>query len=121
MNYQIAISLSESRVVWLNGRFKAGANDVKVFARCGLEEKLLETNKKAIGDKGYVGHPDTVSSYNIHDCQAVKGFKSRALKRHERFNGLAKQFNCLSARYSDTAQIDSRHVSSRYVSFVNTK
>jgi hypothetical protein len=99
MNYEIAISLSEQRVVWLNGPFPAGSNDIKVFSQCGLEEKLRQIEKKAIGDKGYVGHPTTVSTYNNHDCRAVKGFKSRALKRHETFNGLTKQFHCISGRF----------------------
>jgi DDE superfamily endonuclease len=99
INYEIGISLAESRVVWLNGPFKAGVNDIKVFTRHGLKQKLEETNKKAIGDKGYVGHPDVVSTYNVHDCRGVNKFKSRALKRHETFNNLTKCFDCLSGRF----------------------
>lgn len=102
MNYEIGISLSECRVVWLNGPFKAGANDVKIFARYGLKQKLQQTYKKAIGDKGYVGHPEEVSTYNIHDNRSVNNFKSRALKRHETFNGLTKRFDCLNHRFRHT-------------------
>jgi hypothetical protein len=99
LNYEIAISLAEQRVVWLNGPFPAGTNDVKTFSRHGLKQKLLDASKKAIGDKGYVGHPEAVSTYNVHDSRGVTKFKSRALKRHETYNGLTKRFDCLSTRF----------------------
>jgi hypothetical protein len=99
INYEIGISLSEPRVVWMNGPFKAGMNDVKVFKEYGLKEKLESTNKKAIGDQGYVGHTNVVSTFNAHDLKKVKIFKSRALTRHETFNNLTKRFNILSGRF----------------------
>lgn len=102
INYEIAISLSESRVVWINGPYAAGSNDISIYTQCGLEEKLKLINKKAIGDKGYVGHPNTISTYNVHDCEAVTVFKSRALKRHETFNNMTKRFSALNGRFRHT-------------------
>jgi hypothetical protein len=40
-----------------------------------------------------------VSTPNPHDSYAVRKFKSRALNRHEKFNGLIKHFDCLSNRF----------------------
>ena len=34
-----------------------------------------------------------------YDDKEVRKFKSRALKRHEKFNGLCKEFECLKAAF----------------------
>jgi hypothetical protein len=47
----------------------------------------------------YNGHPKEVSTYNAHDPRGVRKFKSRALKRHENFNGMTKRFGCLKGRF----------------------
>ena len=79
----------------MNGPFRAGLNDVQVFKNEGLKAKLRRSGKMAIGDGGYGGHPYQCSTIkNQHDSKAIKKFKSRALKRHERFNGLTKAFDC---------------------------
>ena len=87
-NYKIGISLSQPRVVWMNGTFPAGMNDIKVFKDCGLKAKLELAEKMAISDQGYVGPPEVVSTFNSHDFKKVKNFKTRALTRHETFNNL---------------------------------
>jgi hypothetical protein len=99
INYELAISLTESKLIWMNGPFKAGQNDKKIFAEKGLKEKLRSLGKRGIGDGGYSGHPDELSIPNPHDSKEVARFKSRALKRHERFNGYTKAFDCLSGRF----------------------
>jgi hypothetical protein len=98
-NYELGISISECRLVWMNGPFKAGSNDVSIFKKKGLKAKLMATGKKAIGDGGYSGHSHEISTPNSHDSKAVFKFKSRALKRHEKFNGLTKNFDCLDGRF----------------------
>ena len=99
MNYELAIAIATSRLVWMNGPFKAGSSDNKIFSKKGLKARLQSINKKAIGDKGYNGHPNECSTFNAHDSRAVKKFKSRALKRHETFNFMTKRFDCLSGRF----------------------
>jgi hypothetical protein len=99
MNYELGVSISESRLVWMNGGFRAGMNDVQTFEKKGLKAKLMATGKKAIGDGGYRGHPNELSSPNSHDSKEVHTFKGRALKRHEKFNGKTKNFDCLSGRF----------------------
>ena len=99
LNYELGISLSESRLVWMEGPGKAGGNNLSVFIGKGLKRKLMETKKKGIGDGGYNGHPNELSTLNLHDSKEVKTFKSRALRQHEKVNGLTKHFDCLSGRF----------------------
>jgi DDE superfamily endonuclease len=99
MSYELAISISESKLVWMNGPFKAGASDARIFTNHGLQALLRTIGKKAIGDKGYNGYPKEVSTFNAHDGRPVKKFKSRALKRHENFNNMTKRFKCLDGRF----------------------
>ena len=99
VNYELGILLWESRLVWMKGPTRAGSNDIANFVNGGLQQILMETNKKAIGDAGYPGHHATVSTPNGHDNTSVAKFKSRALKRHEKFNGMTKNFDCLSGRF----------------------
>jgi hypothetical protein len=65
----------------MNGPFRAGTNDAKVFSKHGLLAKLEDIEKKGIGDKGYSGerHRRVMSTFNGHGDYCVKKFKSRAL------------------------------------------
>ena len=99
VNYELGIAIASNRLVWMNGPFRAGMSDSKIFKKKGLRDTLNAIGKKAIGDRGYNGYPKECSTYNAHDCRAVRKFKSRALKRHENFNGMTKRFGCLSGRF----------------------
>ena len=83
----------------MNGPFPAGNSDQHVFKRKGLRIKLQETGKSAIADGGYGRFPTLLSTPNSHDSKEIRRFKSRALKRHEKFNGMTKTFDCLSGRF----------------------
>ena len=101
VSYELAIALSESRLLWMNGPFPAGTGDRNIFRlKGGLQSKLKAIKKKGIGDSGYVGDDDELSTQNpAYDCKVVRKFKSRALKRHEKFNGMMKEFECLKGRF----------------------
>mgnify|MGYP006060792747 CR=1 FL=1 len=99
INYELGISIGENKLIWMNGLFKAGKNDVSIFTKHGLKNRLLNLKKKAIGDGGYHGHYNCISTPNAHDSKAVRTFKSRALKRHETFNGRTKVFEILRQRF----------------------
>ena len=71
----------------MNGPSKAGKNDVWIFTKNGLNNRLLNLKKKAIDDGGYHGHYNCISTPNAQDSKPVRTSKSRALKRHEAFNG----------------------------------
>jgi hypothetical protein len=99
-NYEVGICLFESRCIWLSGPHKAGEfNDAKMFREGGLKKKLEQTGKKAIGDDGYRGFPNQVSTANSLDSDNVREFKVRARQRHETYNGKLKQFAVLSERF----------------------
>jgi len=106
VGYELGIAVATSRLVWMNGPYPAGDSDLRIFKRKGLKEKLTEANKRGIADSGYPGYPTLLSTPNSHDSKEVKRFKSRALKRHENFNGMTKTFDCLSGRF--------RHGSKRF-------
>lgn len=100
-SYELGICLWSSNLIWMNGPFKAGKTDKAIFAGedgC-LKDFLHDLELKAIGDKGYYGHPDEISGFNAMDAPEVKKFKSRALLRHESFNALLKQFAILDGRF----------------------
>jgi hypothetical protein len=100
VNNELGILISQNRLVWMNGPLKACLYDITIFMNKGLKEKLwASTGKKGIGDGGYSGHSQQISTPNSHDSKQVKKFKSRALKRQEKFNGMTKNFDCLSGRF----------------------
>ena len=99
LDYELGISLTTQQLVWMNGPFPAGSNDVSIFTSKGLKDKLIQAGKKAIGDGGYHGHHKAISTPNSFDMKIVKKLKGRALKRHETFNNLLKNFKCLDGRF----------------------
>ena len=92
--YEIAISIFENRVVWVNGPFKAGMGDLEIF-KSKLKDKIPK-GKRVLGDRGYRGLPDIISFYNSLDVDPVREFKERALSRHENFNYRMKRYDVLS-------------------------
>ena len=97
MNYELGLSLTSQNLIWMNGPFKAGTNNVSIFQDKGLKQQLDMLGKKAIGDAGYYGHKKQCSTPNANNSAQVKKFKSRALKSHESFNGMTKVFELLSS------------------------
>jgi hypothetical protein len=98
-NYEIGLSLHESKLIWFRGPYKAGTwNDVKIFKEKGLGAKLKSLGKMGIGDHGYRGYPKLISTNNSHDSEEVCRFKIRARQRHEQYNRKLKEFECLGQK-----------------------
>ena len=104
-NAEVAVSIKESRCMWINGPGFAGEDtDLHSFRKeGGFKEKLLEIEKKVIADGGYRGEPTIISTPNSHDSASVQKFKARALKRHEKFNSMIKTFWCVAGVFCHTA------------------
>jgi hypothetical protein len=106
-NYELGISVYEHKLVWMNGPFPAGRNDVGIFRETdGLKEKMLSCapGKKAIADQGYrgkdlVGPGLPVATSSSLDSIALPTFKGRKKARHESFNGRIKKFFCLAQKF----------------------
>ena len=98
LKYELVISLTGG-LIWMNGPFRGGENDVTIFRKHGLKDRLQALGKKVIGDRGYRGEKGLVSMINPLDSEGISRFKSRALHRHEAFNGKVKEFDALSNRF----------------------
>jgi DDE superfamily endonuclease len=98
-SYELGIDLTGG-LIWMNGPYDAGENDIQIFRKeDGLKQRLEMLGKKAIGDLGYRGEPQFVSFPNPLDSKRITKFKSRAMKRHENFNGMTKVFDVLAGRF----------------------
>ncbi|KAG7371821.1 hypothetical protein IV203_017963 [Nitzschia inconspicua] len=85
----------------MNGPYPAGKSDMKIFKEDGLKAKLIAAKKMCIADGGYAGsdHIHECSTTNIHDSRPARRFKARVLKRHEKFNGVTKNFHSVDCRF----------------------
>jgi hypothetical protein len=98
LNYEIGLSIYENRLVWVNGPKPAGTwNDIKMF-RDNLK-MMIPGGKRVVGDRGYQGEPNIISTPNTHEPQELRNFKSRARARHETFNSRLKNFRILDTRF----------------------
>ena len=99
VNYEIGLQIDQSKLLWVNGPYPAGEfNDIQTFRTKGLKDKI-PVGKRLIGDKGYKGEPDSISTQNDLDPREIAEFKERSQSRHETFNSRLKNFKCLSTRY----------------------
>lgn len=95
VTYEIGIAIWENNLVWINGPFKAGKNDIGMFgSENGLELQIPE-NMFVLGDSAYKSSKKATVKKRT-DSQDLRDFKNRALARHETFNGRIKTFGCLS-------------------------
>ena len=98
--YLIALSVWESKCVYIYGPVKAGAvNDLALW-RLDLKQRMSElVNKLAICDRGFqTSEPDEVhllAPPSTADPEDLALFKTRARQRHETFNGRLKDFKIL--------------------------
>jgi hypothetical protein len=99
LNYEIAISIFESKVVHAKTQSRASCHDISEF-RKELRGKI-PPGKRVIADKAYDAEEDShiLSTNNQFDAESVKEFKRRARARHETFNGIMKEWKCLDTRF----------------------
>ncbi|KAG7345445.1 hypothetical protein IV203_032976 [Nitzschia inconspicua] len=85
----------------MNRPFPAGRSDLRIFKEDELKAILSSTGKMCIADGGYAGkeYVNQCSTPNTHDRRPARRFKSRALKRHEKFNGLIKSIHSVGCRF----------------------
>jgi hypothetical protein len=98
VNYEIGLSICEPKLLWVYGPTPPGLrNDIEVF-RESLKHRIPE-GKRVIGDKGYRGEPEIISTENEFDPRYMAEFKERVLARHESFNKRLKICDCLTTRF----------------------
>jgi len=96
LTYELGVAIYHSKIVWINGPFPAGQNDMKVFRKPdGLMSKI-PADCRAIGDEGYRGEPSKVSTRNQFSSDEFKHFTNRVRARHETVNSRLKSFGILN-------------------------
>lgn len=103
VNYELGILLHKPRLAWCYGPTRPGKmNDLTVFQQAlkpALEALPTDEPRRIIGDGIYCGEPDWISTKNEFDPKEVSVFKNRSLARHEKYNGLLKNFNVLHQEF----------------------
>jgi DDE superfamily endonuclease len=98
VNYEVALSIFESQVVWVSGPHPASIPDITVFRQENGLGSLIQPGKFAIADQGYLGD-ERIRTRNRRDTADVRLFKERAKSRQETFNARLKNFDCLGTRF----------------------
>ena len=74
--YELALSLTDNRLIWMTGPFLGSKHDITIFRDHGLKEKT-PAGKKGIADKGYRGEKEILCTPNSHDPAELREFKVR--------------------------------------------
>jgi hypothetical protein len=94
--YEVALSLTESKVVSVRGPFKASVHDKSMFV-AHLQD-LIPDGSFGIADRGYRGVAK-LSTPNQYDSPDVKEFKRRARARQESFFARMKRFGAVRDQF----------------------
>eukprot|EP00957_Ditylum_brightwellii_P110243 8408509-Ditylum_brightwellii.AAC.1 len=98
VSYEIGLAINKSKLVWVRGPTPAGKQpDISDF-RDALKHMIPE-RKRAIGDDGYNGEPNVISTRNEFDSYELSNFKDCVLARQESFNSCLKDFNVLKTKF----------------------
>lgn len=99
--YLIAMSIFESKCIYVHGPVKAGNVGDLAQWRLDMKAKMLQlpAGKLVVADRGYqTSEPDEVGLFaipNNRDPPELKTFKTRVRCRHETFNGRLKHHKIL--------------------------
>lgn len=97
LDYEIAISIFEPQVLWINGPYPSGIGDREIFK--DRLRAMIPPGHIALMDRGYRGGGKCVSTVSALDCDELNEFKTRALARHENFNSRLKRYAVLRERF----------------------
>ena len=99
LNYEIAISLWDSKIVHASCWDPASTHDKTVFRRDLLHK--IPAGKRVIADKGYIANDlsEILSIPNQFDSEQLKDFKARARARHETINDRLKKYNVMKHKF----------------------
>lgn len=98
LSYEIGLKINKPKLVWVNGPIPPGLHpDISIF-RQKLKKKIPK-DRRVVGDEGYRGEPDIISTQNDFDPRELAEFKERVLARHESFNQRLKNFDCLTTKF----------------------
>ncbi len=70
--FEIALSIYHDQIVWVNGPFRAGMSDLKIFKEKGLSNLLIAANERAVADGGYIHFAVSQRGHGQHDWKHAK-------------------------------------------------
>lgn len=94
LKYEIAVCIATGHIVWINGPFRCGENDLNV-SRTAITGALDE-GEKTVADGGYRGEPHHIRTPTDGSDQQRR-MQDLARSRHETVNGRLKVFEVLGA------------------------
>ena len=97
LTYEIALALFEDKIIWMHGPERAAKHNITMF-RSGLRDKAGR-GILGVGDRGFRGEPDHLSTPNSFDPEELSKFKSQASAHQETVNNRMKTFQCLQQRW----------------------
>ena len=100
--YELALDLFRSKLVWVNGPFKAGHSDRQIYKQA-LRSRIPQ-GKKVVADGGYASkRMPELATPNALDPDDLLTFKARARMRQESFHSKVKKFDCLKNPFRHSA------------------
>lgn len=112
VSYELALSIWQGKLVWINGPFPAGVTDLVIYKKPGGLKSKIPPGKRLIGDKIYLTkNTPEISGRNLYDDDKLGKFKERVKARHETFNRRIKSFNILDNRFRSKTDRMQKHKS----------
>ena len=96
LKYEVAVAISTGYIVWVNGPFKGGKGDSKIFQE-GLKHHLYQDEMVEV-DAGYRGDDKFMNPSMASDSKGRKN-KSIVRGRHENVNSRLKIYNVLTSYF----------------------
>lgn len=99
LKYEVGVCIQSGRIVWVNGPFRCGMNDLQV-SRQALTGSLDE-GEMVEADRGYQGEPMKIKTPGPLHNRSKEEERSKDLvrARHETVNGRLKYFRILRALF----------------------
>jgi hypothetical protein len=111
LKYEIILSITTSRILWISGPFKGGTHDMTVFRRGGFKQIMLAMRgKMLVGDAIYKGGDNFREEHgmfappNTLDPEHLAAWKSRVRCRQETVNDRIKFFAIIKNTFEGTDQ-----------------
>jgi len=96
LKYEVGVCISTGYIVWINGPFRCGQNDLTISRTALLG--ALDHEESAVADSGYVGEPHHLRTPKV-GTDAEKAMQDLERARHETVNSRLKIFEVLGAQY----------------------
>jgi hypothetical protein len=96
VKYEVGICIETGHIVWINGPFRAGQNDITISRTALLG--ALDREETAVADSGYKGEKHHIRTPTVGTAKEIK-MQDLARARHETVNSRLKIFRVLGADY----------------------